>query len=82
MTVSYPERVRLAQLPTPLQPLKRLSAEIGGPQLWVKRDDLTGLALSGNKVRKLEFSIAEALAQGCDTLITCGGRQSNHCRHK
>jgi D-cysteine desulfhydrase len=80
MTVSYPERVRLAQLPTPLQPLKRLSTEIGGPQLWVKRDDLTGSALSGNKVRKLEFSIAEALAQGCDTLITCGGRQSNHCR--
>jgi D-cysteine desulfhydrase len=80
MTVSYPARVRLAQLPTPLQPLERLSAEVGGPRLWIKRDDLTGSELSGNKVRKLEFSIGEALAQDCDTLITCGGMQSNHCR--
>ena len=80
MAVSYPARVKLAQLPTPLQPLERLSAELGGPLLWIKRDDLTGSALSGNKVRKLEFSIGEALAQGCDTLITCGGVQSNHCR--
>lgn len=78
--ISYPPRVALAQLPTPLVPLHRLSAEIGGPRLWVKRDDLTGAELSGNKVRKLEFSIAEALAQQCDTLITCGGLQSNHCR--
>jgi D-cysteine desulfhydrase len=80
MSVSYPARVRLTQLPTPLQPLERLSAELGGPRLWIKRDDLTGSALSGNKVRKLEFSIGKALAQGCDTLITCGGVQSNHCR--
>lgn len=79
-TISYPARVALAQLPTPLVALHRLSAEVGGPRLWVKRDDLTGAELSGNKVRKLEFSIAEALAQGCDTLITCGGLQSNHCR--
>ncbi len=79
-TISYPPRVALAQLPTPLVPLHRLSAEIGGPRLWIKRDDLTGTELSGNKVRKLEFSIAEALARQCDTLITCGGLQSNHCR--
>ncbi len=78
--LTQPSRVRLAQLPTPLRPLERLSAEIGGPDLWVKRDDLTGAALSGNKVRKLEFSIAEALERGADTLITCGGLQSNHCR--
>jgi D-cysteine desulfhydrase len=80
MAISYPARAALAQLPTPLAPLERVSGELGGPRLWVKRDDLTGAALSGNKVRKLEFSIAEALAQRCDTLITCGGLQSNHCR--
>ncbi len=80
MTVTYPDRVALAQLPTALEPLERLSREIGGPRLWIKRDDLTGSSLSGNKVRKLEFCVAEALAQGCDTLITCGGLQSNHCR--
>lgn len=80
MTIPYPPRVSLAQLPTPLEPLDRLSKEIGGPRLWIKRDDLTGSGLSGNKVRKLEFSAGEALAQGCDTLITCGGLQSNHCR--
>jgi D-cysteine desulfhydrase len=78
--LTQPSRVRLAQLPTPLRPLVRLTAEIGGPDFWVKRDDLTGAALSGNKVRKLEFSIAEALDRGADTLITCGGLQSNHCR--
>jgi D-cysteine desulfhydrase len=78
--VVYPDRVRLAHTPTPLQPLDRLSDELGGPRIWVKRDDLTGFGLSGNKVRKLEFCIADALAQGCDTLITCGGVQSNHCR--
>ena len=76
----YPDRVSLARIPTPLQPLDRLSEELGGPRIWVKRDDLTGFGLSGNKVRKLEFCIADALAQGCDTLITCGGVQSNHCR--
>jgi D-cysteine desulfhydrase len=66
--------------PTPLEPLDRLSAHIGGPRLWVKRDDLTGLAAGGNKTRKLEYLVADALAQGCDTLITCGAVQSNHCR--
>jgi D-cysteine desulfhydrase len=70
----------LAELPTPLQPLDRISEEFDGPRIWVKRDDLTGCALSGNKVRKLEFNVAEALEQECDTLITCGGIQSNHCR--
>lgn len=80
MAVRYPSRISLAQRQTPLQPLERLSRELGGPRLWVKRDDLTECALSGNKVRKLEFSIAQALAEGCDTLITCGGLQSNHCR--
>lgn len=80
MTNYYPPRVSLGQLPTPLQPLEKLSKEIGGPRLWIKRDDLTGSGLSGNKVRKLEFCVGEALAQGCDTLITCGGLQSNHCR--
>ncbi|PCJ34138.1 MAG: D-cysteine desulfhydrase [Cellvibrionales bacterium] len=78
--IDYPERLALALLPTPLQPLDRLSAQFSGPRIWVKRDDLTDCALSGNKIRKLEFTLARALAQGCDTLITCGGVQSNHCR--
>jgi D-cysteine desulfhydrase len=78
--INYPESLTLAQLPTPLQPLDRLSTQFSGPRIWVKRDDLTGCALSGNKIRKLEFTLARALAQGCDTLITCGGVQSNHCR--
>jgi D-cysteine desulfhydrase len=80
MKIKYPDRVDLARGATPLQPLRRLSQELGGPLIWVKRDDLTGFGLSGNKVRKLEFCIADALAQGCDTLLTCGGVQSNHCR--
>lgn len=75
-----PPRLSLALRPTPLQPLERLSAQLGGPTIWVKRDDLTGSVLSGNKVRKLEFCLAEAQAQGCDTIVTCGGLQSNHCR--
>ncbi len=73
-------RVRLATLPTPIQPLPRLSALLGGPRLLVKRDDLTGLAFGGNKTRKLEFVLAEAQAQGARTLITVGAAQSNHCR--
>ena len=76
-----PPRLSLAQLPTPLQPLDRLSEWLGGEtRLWVKRDDLTGSVLSGNKVRKLEFTLAQAIEDGCDTIITCGGVQSNHCR--
>lgn len=78
--LDYPPRLPLAQLPTPLQLLERLSAAVGGPRIWVKRDDLTDCPVSGNKIRKLEFSLARALRQGCDTIITCGGIQSNHCR--
>ncbi len=78
--IDFPDRLSLAVTPTPLQPLDRLSEQLAGPRIWVKRDDLTGSHLSGNKVRKLEFVIAQALAEGCDTLITCGGLQSNHCR--
>ncbi|MCI0521864.1 MAG: D-cysteine desulfhydrase family protein [Chloroflexi bacterium] len=73
-------RVKIAQLPTPLQALPRLSVELGGPSLWVKRDDQTGLALGGNKTRKLELLVAEAQANGARTLITAGAVQSNHCR--
>lgn len=75
-----PSRLTLAQTPTPLQPLERISNRFGGTRIWLKRDDLTGSVLSGNKIRKLEFILARALEQGCDTLITCGGLQSNHCR--
>ena len=73
-------RVRLATLPTPIQPLPRLSARLGGPDIWLKRDDLTGLPGGGNKTRKLEFLIGDALEQGCDTLLTIGAIQSNHTR--
>ena len=74
-------RVRLGHLPTPLEPLDGLTRALGpGPRIFAKRDDCTGLALGGNKVRKLEFLVGEALAQGCDTLITTGGVQSNHAR--
>ena len=72
-------RVSLARLPTPLEPSPRLGAALGIEILY-KRDDLTGLELSGNKARKLELLVAEAEAQGADTLVTCGGVQSNHCR--
>jgi len=77
------QRVTLSPIsPTPVQPMDRLGAALGlAPErLWVKRDDLTGLAGGGNKVRKLEFLCADALAQGCDTLVTGGGEQSNHAR--
>ncbi len=70
----------MAQKPTPLQPLRRLQAERGGPLIWLKRDDMTGSLLSGNKVRKLEFIAAKAISNGFTGLITCGGIQSNHCR--
>jgi D-cysteine desulfhydrase family pyridoxal phosphate-dependent enzyme len=73
-------RVRLAHLPTPLEELPRLSRALGGPRLLVKRDDQTGLATGGNKTRKLEFSVGEALRQGADTLVTLGAVQSNHAR--
>jgi D-cysteine desulfhydrase len=73
-------RLRFAHLPTPVEELPRLSQALGGPHILVKRDDQTGLALGGNKTRKLEFLVAEALEQGARTLITGGALQSNHCR--
>ncbi|HEX5137151.1 MAG TPA: D-cysteine desulfhydrase family protein [Planctomycetota bacterium] len=75
-----PPRVPLARLPTPLEPLDRLSDHWGGPRIFVKRDDLTGSTLTGNKVRKLEFCLGEAVALGAKRVATCGGIQSNHCR--
>ena len=73
-------RFSCAHLPTPLEPLKRLSAHLGGPSLWIKRDDCTGLATGGNKARKLEYLIGDAIAKGADTVITHGALQSNHIR--
>jgi L-cysteate sulfo-lyase len=73
-------RVPLAHLPTPLEHLPRLSENLGGPQIYVKRDDCTGLASGGNKTRKLEFSMAAALEEGADTIVTVGAVQSNHVR--
>ena len=73
-------RLKFAHLPTPLEPLPALGRLLGGPRLWIKRDDCTGLATGGNKTRKLEFLLGEALAQGCDTLITQGAVQTNHGR--
>jgi D-cysteine desulfhydrase family pyridoxal phosphate-dependent enzyme len=73
-------RLHFAHLPTPIEALPRLSAELQGPQIWVKRDDQTGLAFGGNKTRKLEFLIPDAQAAGAETLITAGAVQSNHCR--
>ncbi|PKP83875.1 MAG: D-cysteine desulfhydrase [Alphaproteobacteria bacterium HGW-Alphaproteobacteria-2] len=73
-------RVRLGHLPTPLEPLPRLTAALGGPEIWVKRDDCTGLATGGNKTRKLEFLMAEALAEGAQMVMTQGATQSNHAR--
>ncbi|MEA5059151.1 MAG: D-cysteine desulfhydrase family protein [Candidatus Pelethousia sp.] len=70
-------RLSLAQLPTPLHRLPNISA-LTGKNVYIKRDDMTGVALGGNKVRKLEFLLADALAQGCDTILTTGGAQSNH----
>lgn len=65
---------------TPIEKLSRLSQALGGPDIYMKRDDMLGLAGGGNKTRKLEFLVADALAHGADTLITCGAVQSNHCR--
>lgn len=73
-------RQRLAYLPTPMHPCPRLSAQLGGPRLFVKRDDLTGLAFGGNKSRYLEFTLAEAVEQGADAVVLSAVVQSNHCR--
>lgn len=80
MKPSFPQRERFAHLPTPLEKMERLSKHLGGPELWIKRDDQTGLATGGNKTRKLEFLIADAMTQGSDHLVTTGAPQSNHCR--
>lgn len=80
MRIESRARFSLAQLPTPIEELKSLSRELGGPKLLIKRDDQTGLALGGNKTRKLEFLVGQALEQGADTLVTAGAAQSNHCR--
>ncbi len=77
--IPYPPRLDLANTPTPLKPLKRLGKKLG-VELYIKRDDLTGAGLSGNKIRKLEFVLADALDCGADTVLTCGGAQSNHAR--
>ena len=81
--ISALPRLSLAQLPTPLQPAPQLLKKligIAGPTLYIKRDDLSGTELTGNKVRKLELLLADAQARGADTVLTCGGAQSNHCR--
>ena len=79
ITAQY-ERCQLAFLPTPLQFAPRLSVALGGPRIFIKRDDMTGLALGGNKTRKLEFLLADAQEHGADVVITAGAPQSNHCR--
>lgn len=73
-------RLELGFLPTPLMPLTRLSQRLGGPRLWIKRDDCTGLGTGGNKTRKLEYLLSDARAQGADVVITYGAVQSNHAR--
>lgn len=73
-------RLSLGHFPTPLEPLENLSALLGGPKIWIKRDDATGLATGGNKTRKLEFLLADALAKNADVIITQGATQSNHVR--
>lgn len=80
MHLSRFPRVRIGHLPTPLEPMAQLSKLLGGPRLWIKRDDCTGLSTGGNKTRKLEFLIADAISHNADTIITQGATQSNHAR--
>ena len=80
LTIHGLRRCTLAHLPTPVEEMKSLSAALGGPRLLIKRDDQTGLAFGGNKTRKLEFLMGDALAQGATTIVTAGAAQSNHCR--
>src|SRR5438105_7508485 len=80
MRIEVCPRFPLVQLPTPIEELKSLSRELGGPELLIKREDQTGLVLGGKKTRKLEFLLGQALEQGADTLVTAGAVQSNHCR--
>ncbi len=87
MDLSRFPRRRYTGFATPIEPMPRFSAALAatcpggqGPEVWIKRDDMLGLFPGGNKTRKLEFLVADALAQGADTLVTCGAPQSNHCR--
>jgi D-cysteine desulfhydrase len=80
MNIKYPPKLAIGQMSTPLVPLDNLSKQLGGPRIWMKRDDMTGFASGGNKVRKLEYLLADAKAGGYDTLVTQGAYQSNHCR--
>ena len=80
MNLSRFPRRRYTEVRTPIEKLERLTTELGGPALYIKRDDLLGLAGGGNKTRKLEFLVADAIAKGADTLVTGGAVQSNHCR--
>lgn len=80
MHLSRFPRLHFAHLPTPLEPMERISRALGGPNLWIKRDDCTGLSSGGNKTRKLEFLIADAIEHKADTIITQGATQSNHAR--
>ena len=73
-------RLHLASLPTPLQKLGRLSETVGGPDIYVKREDLTGMAMGGNKIREFEYQIAQAVERGCDVLVHSAGAQSNQSR--
>jgi len=80
MHLSRFPRLHLAHLPTPLEPMPRISEHLGGPNLWIKRDDCSGLSSGGNKTRKLEFLMADAIERGSDSIITQGATQSNHAR--
>jgi len=80
MAFSPPKKLSLAHIPTPIQSLERTAEKLGVKGLYVKRDDLTGVGVSGNKIRKLEYLLAEALRKKATTVITCGGIQSNHAR--
>jgi len=80
MQIGKVDRISLGTFPTPLEELENLGRRLGGPRLFVKRDDLTGLGLGGNKLRKLEYAMAEAVAVGATTIVTVGGPQSNHVR--
>ena len=80
LTLDRRARVPLALLPTPIHRLENFARELNLPNLWIKRDDLTGLEGGGNKTRKLEFLVGDAIESGCDTLVTAGAIQSNHTR--
>src|SRR5690625_4873921 len=80
MLLAHIPRRKYTYMKTPIEKLEHLTEELNGPNIYMKRDDLLGLTAGGNKTRKLEFLVADALKHGADTLITCGALQSNHCR--